>query len=212
MRTVIFDLGSVLIGWRPQLVYQKLVPDPEVRAWFLAEVCRAPWDSRPVRENAFEEGLRRLAARSAGWAELVAAQHDSMLQTMLDNKMPMMAGMLEQLSAQGVQLLAITDLPGKALPQIRQTYPAILGQLTGIVVADEVGIWPPDPAIFEYTLRRFQARAQECLYVDESEANVQAAQSMGIASIQHSSIGPLRRQLRERGYLPPSRWTRDRPA
>src|SRR5438552_1923332 len=72
MRTVIFDLSSVLIGWRPALVYEKLVPDPELRAWFLAEVCRAPWDSRPVREDAFAEGLRRLAERSPGDAERIA--------------------------------------------------------------------------------------------------------------------------------------------
>jgi 2-haloacid dehalogenase len=110
-----------------------------------------------------------------------------------------------------VQLVAITDLPGKAVPQIRRTYPAVLGQLTDIVVTDEVGMQPADPAIFQYTLRRCDARAQECLYVDESEANVQAAQSIGIASIRYSSIGPLRRQLRERGFLPPSRWDRPSP-
>ncbi len=211
MRTVIFDLGSVLIGWRPELLYQKLVPDPELRAWFLAEVCRAPWDSKPVRSNAFEEGLRRLADRSPRRAELTAAHHDRMVQEMLDDKMPWMASMLERLSGEGVQLVAITDLPGKAIPQIRRTYPATLGQLTGIVVADEVGIRPPDPRIFQYTLRRFPARAQECLYVDVSEANVHAAQSLGIASIQYSHIGPLRRQLRERGFLPPSRWERPSP-
>jgi len=208
VRTVIFDLGSVLIGWRPGLLYRKLIPDPELRSWFLTEVCRAPWESKPVREGAFEEGLQRLADRSPDLAEVMAREHDRVLQAMLTDNMPRMASLLELLSDEGVRLLATTDLPEKALPQIMHTYPATLGPLAGIIVAEAVGMRLPDPEIFEYALRRFDARAQECLYVDESGANVQAAQSVGIASIQYSSIGPLRRELRERGFLPPSRWAR----
>jgi 2-haloacid dehalogenase len=77
-----FDLGSVLIGWRPELVYRKLIRDPDLRAWFLAEVARAPWDSEPDREEAFAEGLQRLAD-SGQPVELIAKPHDRRLQEML---------------------------------------------------------------------------------------------------------------------------------
>lgn len=207
MRTIIFDLASVLTPWRPRVLYRKLVRDLELRSWFLAEVARAPWEEdKPVRHNALEEGLRMLADRFPARVELTAVLHDDLRQVMLANRLPLTATMLEQLRGEGVRLLAITDLSSKALAQATQMYPATLGQVTDVVTAEEVGTPLPDPEILGYALRRFGLSAEECLYVDESEANVRAAQSVGIASTQYTSIGPLRRDLRERGFLPPSRW------
>lgn len=42
MRAVIFDVAGVLIAWKPKLLYAKLVPDADLREYFLAEVSRAP--------------------------------------------------------------------------------------------------------------------------------------------------------------------------
>jgi 2-haloacid dehalogenase len=209
VRAVIFDLGSVLIGWQPQRVYQKWVRDPELRAWFLAEVARAPWDTRPVREGAFEEGLQRLADTGSPTGDMLVKYHDSMLEEMRTNSSVQgKAELLQRLSAQRVRLLAITDLPANVLPQVRAMYPATIDQLTDIIVAEEVGMRQADPGLFEYALQHFAVRAEECLYVDQSEVNMQAAQSVGIATIHFGASPPIRRQLRERGFLPPSRWDR----
>ncbi|WP_162907572.1 HAD family hydrolase [Allorhizocola rhizosphaerae] len=204
---VVFELGNVLIGWQPQLLYQKYVPDPQLRAWFSAEVCRAPWEDKPVRDNALEEGLRRLADRHPRRAKVLAAHHDHLLQAMIHNKVPLMAGTLHRLRDEGVRLLGITDLPSKALTQVMRIHPDALDQLADIVVAEEIGMRPSDPELFEYALRRFEMRANQCLYVDSPPANIQAAESVGIASVKYESIGALRPQLRERGYLPPLPWT-----
>jgi len=198
MRAVIFDIGSVLIGWKPRLMYQKLVPDPELREWFLAEVSRAPWDEEPVRDGAFEEGLRRLAAVSPFRAEAMAQLHDRVRDEMINTQMPWMARLLERLTGEGVRLFGFTDLSSRVLTQVRQAYPDTLDQLAEIFLAEKVGL--------EQVLRRIGMRADQCLYVDESEVTIRAAESVGIPSILYTSIGPVRRELRERGFLPPSPW------
>ncbi|HZM83883.1 MAG TPA: hypothetical protein VFC19_49835 [Candidatus Limnocylindrales bacterium] len=70
------------------------------------------------------------------------------------------------------------------------------------MVAAEVGVPPSDPAMHEHMLRRFGLDAAQCLYVDESEANARAAESLGIAAHRYTWITPLRRELRARGFLP----------
>ena len=90
MRAVIFDIGGVLIGWKPELLYRKLIGDEDaagMRAYFLAEVGRAPWEDRPVRDGAFDEGIRRLAERSPEHAAIVAQWHDPLAREMLNNDM-----------------------------------------------------------------------------------------------------------------------------
>jgi len=60
MRAVILDITGVLIGWKPNLLYRRLVPFDDLSAYLLAEMGRAPWEDEPVRDGAVEEGLRRL--------------------------------------------------------------------------------------------------------------------------------------------------------
>lgn len=196
-RAVIFEISSTLIGWKPRPMYTKLVPDPELRAWFLTEVSRAPWDDRPVRDGAFEEGLRRLSARSPTWAQIVAEQHDRMRDEMLHG-MPWMVTLLERLAAHGVGLYGFTHLPSRVLTQVRQLYPDTLDRLAEIFLAERLGL--------AEVPQRIGVPADRCLYVDESQENIRAAESSGIPSIVYTWISPLRRELRTRGFLPPSPW------
>lgn len=64
----------------------------------------------------------------------------------------------------------------------------------------EVGIMKPDPGIFEFMLRDAGLRADETVFLDDSEANVRAAAALGIHTLLVEKNGPwmpaLRRMLR----------------
>jgi len=172
-------------GGQPHAIYQKLVPRLDLQQYFLAEVARAPWEDNPVREGAFEEGLRRVAQWSPRRAEKVAVLHDEILRNMLaDGGMKPMATLLQRLRAHGVELFGVTDLPPAALAQVTALYPSTLEQLTNI------------------TERRFDPPAGESLYVDESQSHGHAARAAGFTFIEYTWITPLRQELRRRGFLP----------
>lgn len=43
--TIIFDLGGVLVDWKPEYVYQKVFNgDDEKMQWFLKNVCTPEWN------------------------------------------------------------------------------------------------------------------------------------------------------------------------
>ena len=185
MRAVVFDVESVLIGWRPQALYRKLIPRADLQQYFVAEVARAPWEDEPVREGAFEEGLRRVAGWSPHLAERVASHHDGMLRAMLDDRcMKPIATLLQRLRAQAVELFGVTDLRPAALTQVMTLYPSTLEQLANI------------------TQRRFDPPAADSLYVDQSRSHGSAAQAAGFTFIECTWITPLRQELRRRGFLP----------
>ncbi len=64
----------------------------------------------------------------------------------------------------------------------------------------EVRLIKPDRAIYEHTLRGLGVTAQETLFVDDREINVNAAREMGIHALQFRSIEQLRKDLAAIGF------------
>lgn len=55
----------------------------------------------------------------------------------------------------------------------------------------EIGFKKPDPRIFEFLLEKIALEAQECLFIDDDEQNVRAANNLGINGIQFHSVQKL---------------------
>ena len=43
-KTIIFDLGGVLIDWNPDYVFKEVFKDDEKLAWFYREICTMDWN------------------------------------------------------------------------------------------------------------------------------------------------------------------------
>ena len=71
-----------------------------------------------------------------------------------------------------------------------------------MVISGEVGLVKPDPAIFHLLLAKIGRTAQECIFIDDSSANVQSAQQMGFSAIQFHSPEQLEQNLSQLGILP----------
>ena len=50
----------------------------------------------------------------------------------------------------------------------------------GMVISGAIGIVKPDPAIYRHILDKFDLRAEECVFIDDSEKNIAGAEAMGI--------------------------------
>ena len=50
----------------------------------------------------------------------------------------------------------------------------------GVVVSSDVKMIKPNPAVYEYILKKYDLKPEECLFIDDVEANVKAAEAVGI--------------------------------
>jgi epoxide hydrolase-like predicted phosphatase len=55
-----------------------------------------------------------------------------------------------------------------------------------IVISGEVGMRKPEPRIFEHALGLVGLPPEQCVFIDDIEANILAAREMGIVGIHHS--------------------------
>ena len=68
-----------------------------------------------------------------------------------------------------------------------------------IVISGYVGIKKPDARIYNMLLQELGAPAEECLFVDNNQVNVDAARSLGFRTILFKNAEQLRKELLELG-------------
>lgn len=125
---------------------------------------------------------RRLAERirTRGGAEVVAA---GLLARMFAAFEPVetMYEMLRRARAAGIRTCLLSNSWGDGYP--REMFAELFD---GVVISGEVGLRKPDLAIFQHALELIGLPAGECVFIDDIEHNVRAAESLGIAAVHHS--------------------------
>lgn len=70
----------------------------------------------------------------------------------------------------------------------------------GTVISADIKLVKPQPEIYLYTLNHFGLKNDQCVFIDDSGMNVEAANYCGIPAIVfHGDSNRLRRELREMG-------------
>ncbi len=67
------------------------------------------------------------------------------------------------------------------------------------VVSGHVGVAKPDPRIYEILFETTGRELRELLLIDDVEANVRAAEALGVATIHYRPGADLEAELRRRG-------------
>lgn len=83
---------------------------------------------------------------------------------------------------------------------IQKTFPEILF-FDAYVLSYEVGCMKPDSRIYKVALKRAEARAKECLFIDDREENVMAALKLGLQAIHFGPQTDLKTSLQEYGIF-----------
>ncbi|MGW2372894.1 HAD-IA family hydrolase [Kitasatospora sp. NPDC001683] len=76
------------------------------------------------------------------------------------------------------------------------------GTFDAVVLSAEHGVRKPEPEAFQVVLERLGVSAEECLFVDDSEENLVAAQRLGLTPVLGLDEDVVVRRLRELLHLP----------
>lgn len=195
----VFDIGNVLVMWDPMALYEKLFDGDRAQARrFLDTICTNAWNLEQDRGRSFAEGVRLLSAEHPQHEAHIRAYDERWPET-LTGAIDGSVAILESLKRQGHPLYAITNFNHEKFAIARQRF-AFLSLFDDTVVSAEVGLIKPDPAIFELFLARNRLAASECVFIDDSRANVASAKDVGMETIHFTAPEQLARELRGFGF------------
>jgi FMN phosphatase YigB (HAD superfamily) len=64
-----------------------------------------------------------------------------------------------------------------------------------------MGVAKPNPDLFRSALRITQREADECLFIDDREANLESARGLGMRTIRFENCTRLHEELRDHGVV-----------
>jgi HAD superfamily hydrolase (TIGR01509 family) len=107
--------------------------------------------------------------------------------------------LVQKLKNAGHPLYIFTNLPDEFYASLQKSHPDILQLFDGIVISSHVKSVKPDNAIFNHLLTTYKLIPQECILIDDLEANVAAAQKLGMRGIVCDKLSHVTNTLKNYG-------------
>jgi len=198
VRTVVFDLGNVLIRWDPRILFRKMFAEDEAAMeHFLAEVCNTEWNEQQDRGRSWKDGIDMAIRKHPSHALHIRAFHERW-EEMIPGAIDETVQILEELRALNVRLLALTNWSDETFPIALRRFP-FLAWFEGIVVSGREQLVKPDPAIFRLLVDRYALTPENTVFIDDSIRNVEASIKEGLHGIHFQGADDLRVRLRALG-------------
>ena len=106
---------------------------------------------------------------------------------------------LEQLRAAGLTTALLSNMQFDMAAHARKNF-AWLAHFDHQILSREIRLIKPDAAIFRHTVERLGVRPEEALFVDDREANIEAAREVGLRALRFEGVGQLRGDLQRIGF------------
>jgi 2-haloacid dehalogenase len=199
---IVFDLGGVIVDWQPRYVYEQLFTDRAELDYFLKNVVNGPWmlltDSG---SHDWPTATAELCAKFPNYKSQIEAFRPRWME-MLRGEIHDSVELLKRLKLQGQRLLGLTNWASDTYDESLPRLPS-LALFEGIVVSGQEKLRKPDPAIFRLVCQRYGIDATNSIYIDDNQANVDAAARLGFDALFFSSPTLLAADLLQRGALRP---------
>ena len=193
IKTVIFDIGNVLAGFAWQEFFASFGYDAETLDKLgKATVLSPDWNEYDLGKLSDDEILS------------LFIQNDPSIEKELRESLADFSGLLlrydyaipwiEELHGRGLQVLYLSNFSEKALREC----PSVLDfvpHTDGGIFSCKVKLTKPDPAIYKLLLERYGLRAEECVFLDDTLRNVNAAEALGIHGIHFQNLSQAESEL-----------------
>ncbi|PCI88701.1 MAG: haloacid dehalogenase [Hyphomicrobiales bacterium] len=173
----IFDLGNVLIDWNPEKFIAKFEVSDQDKRHIEAELFgHTDWLALDKGTKGQQEVIANVAERSGMSLDGVKYCIAQMKQSLVTIERS--AALVHQLHKDGHRLYCLSNMSHDSYAHIKNR--DFFTCFTDIIISAEIKMIKPDLEIFEYTLERFGLKAEESLFIDDSEPNIIAAKSLNI--------------------------------
>lgn len=195
---VVFDLGNVLIDWDPYPAIAAGVGPEEARRFLEAEDFDfMAWNHGPDSGDTWSAAEDAVRRSHPHWADHALAYRAHFLESLL-GEVPGTGDVVRDLHAAGVRLFALTNWSHELYPHAPARF-EVLGLFDDVVVSGTEKVAKPDPRVFAILAERSGLPLEQLVFVDDKQANVDAAAALGMQAILFTDAAALRTELRSSG-------------
>lgn len=181
IRNLVFDFGNVLLVSDFDRYLDSIISDADIKHEFRKTVFSKEFTRQlDLGFKKSEELFEELASLRPDLACYIRVFQQRWMEH-LYGEMPGMHRILENYKLKGYRLYGLSNWSDMIYRVIRQ-YP-IFGLLDGYVISSEEHLVKPDQAIYERLFDKYGLIPGECIFADDKEENIVAAQHAGMNGI-----------------------------
>jgi 2-haloacid dehalogenase len=180
--TILFDFGGVLLEWQPLQVFRPHFDgDDQAIERFLADIDFYTWNLEQDRGRPFHEAVAVLSRQYPHYAHLIRLYDQDWEKSIAGAIQPNVA-VLRRLKAAGYPLHGLSNFSTEKFALMQRRFD-FFRLFETILLSAEVGLLKPDERIFRIMLQRIACQPEDCIYIDDSAANIQAARQLGMRTL-----------------------------
>lgn len=193
--TIVFDLGGVLVDWKPKYLYDKIFDNPEKVEWFLTNVCTPDWneeqdagrtiaEAEAIKIAEFPEYEKEIKLFYERWDEMFSGP----IQEMVD---------LQQqfITNPNYSVYALTNWSAEKWELGKQLFP-FFNDFEGVIVSGEENTRKPFDKIYQILIERFKITPEKAVFIDDNFDNTIGAKKNDLHSIHFTSPNQLKSDLK----------------
>lgn len=180
IKNIIFDIGNVLISFKPADFLEKRGYSTEAKNTILNDIFKSPeWLALDNGSLTTVEAIEKITARSSLKMEEIASLFNLRTEIMYPINGNIM--LLPELKKRGFKLYYLSNFPDDIFDEVFNGY-EFFKFFDGGLISSRVKCIKPDIRIFKIILEKYSLSKNECLFIDDLEINTKAAQFFGIES------------------------------
>ncbi len=193
--TIIFDLGGVLVDWKPEYLYRKVFNGNEKKVeWFLSKVCTSAWNAEQDGGRTIEDAEKIKITEFPEHADLIRLYYEQWHQ-MFSGPIEENVALFKALKATGnYKIYALTNWSAEKWDMALELFP-FFHFFDGVVVSGQVKMRKPHQEIYNLIIDKFSINPESTIFIDDNEENVTAAKALKIHGIHYKSPQQLLNEL-----------------
>ncbi len=190
---IVFDLGGVVFNWQPDAIIRCVFQDSETQDLVRAEIFEhADWVDLDRGTIALDQAVVRGAARTG----LPYEDIERLLNEVPRSLTPIQETieLIRSLNGSKNRIFVLSNMHIASISYLEKKH-RIWDLFDGIVISSRIQKVKPDIEIYEHLLAKYQLKASETIFIDDTSENLTAASSIGIQTIKFVDTPQCRQDL-----------------
>lgn len=193
--TIIFDLGGVLVDWKPEYVYRKIFNNDEKKVqWFLNTICTSDWNIEQDAGRTIEDAVTSKIKEFPQYEEWIRLYYDEW-HHMFSGPIEENVTLFKQLKqSKKYKIYALTNWSAETWDLALKLFP-FFNDFDGVVVSGQEKCRKPFPKIYNIILNRYKIKSENAVFIDDNKENVLSAMQLKLVGIHYKNSLQLLQSL-----------------
>ena len=196
---IVFDLGGVVFTWEPEKLIKSVFEDNEAQENVKSKIFAHPdWvqlDRGTLsRDEAVERGAMRTGLPISKIGELMLKIPGSLL------PIKETISLIHSVKRSGNKVFVLSNMHSAVIKHIEKEY-SFWDIFDGIIISCRIHLVKPEAAIYQYLMNEYGLTANETIFIDDTDINLDAASKLGISTIKFQNAKQCEDELIKFGCI-----------